>query len=460
MATRLDQGLDAATIESFRAGLRGTLLRPGDEGYDAARQVWNGMIDKRPALIARCAGTADVIQAVNFARANNLLLSVRGGGHNITGHAVCDGGLMIDLSPMKGIRVDPAGRTAQAQAGVTWAEFDHETQAFGLATTGGFVPSTGIAGLTLGGGFGYLMRRCGLACDNLLSVDIVTADGQLRTASSMEHADLFWGVRGGGGNFGVATALEYRLHPVGPLVLGGLILHPIAQAREATQFYRAFMHTAPDELSIALGYVTLPDGPPVVAFITCYCGPLEQGEEILRPLRAFGTPMANTVAPTPYTAIQALGGPLYPPGRLNYWKSSFLRDLSDAAIETMISQFSAVPSPLSGAYIEPLGGAMSRVGPGETAFGDRSAPYSLIITGEWVDAAESARQVQWTRDFWAAMQPFAKEGHYINYLDRGEEERVRAAYGAATYERLVALKNKYDPTNVFHLNHNIKPTVL
>ena len=273
MAIMMDQVLDTATIESFKTSLRGALLSPEDEGYDTARQVWNGMIDKRPLLIARCAGAADVIQAVNFARVNHLPLSVRGGGHHITGYAVCDGGLMIDLSPMKGIRVDPAGRTARAQAGVTWAEFDHETQAFGLATTGGFVPSTGIAGVTLGGGFGYLMRCCGLACDNLLSVDIVTADGQLRAASATEHADLFWGVRGGGGNFGVVTSLEYRLHPVGPLVLGGLILHPIAQAREATQFYHAFTRTAPDELTVVLAYMILPDGQPVVAFLPCCSGP-------------------------------------------------------------------------------------------------------------------------------------------------------------------------------------------
>jgi len=458
MTTTVDQALDAAAIEPFKTGLRGALLSPKDEGYNTARQVWNGMIDKRPALIARCAGPADVVQAVNFARTNNLPLSVRGGGHNITGYAVCDGGLMIDLSPMKGIRVDPAGRTARAQGGVTWAEFDHETQAFGLATTGGFVPSTGIAGVTLGGGFGYLMRRCGLACDNLLSVDIVTADGQPRTASASEHADLFWGVRGGGGNFGVVTSLEYRLHPVGPLVLGGLILHPIAQAREATRFYHAFTRTAPDELTVVLAYLILPDGQPVVGFLPCYCGPPARGEEIIRPLRAFGTPLADTVAPLPYTAIQALGGPLYPPGRLNYWKSSFLRELSDAAIETMIAQFSAMPSPLSGVYLELLGGAMSRVEPGETAFGDRSAPYSLIITSEWTDAAESARHVQWTRDCWAAMQPFAKEGHYINYLDQGEEERVKTAYGDKTYARLVGLKNRYDPTNLFRLNHNIAPT--
>jgi FAD/FMN-containing dehydrogenase len=459
MATTMDTGIDEAAIQDFRGGLRGALLRPGDEGYDAARQVWNGMIDRRPALLVRCAGVADVIQSVTFARTHNLLVAVRGGGHNITGYAVCDGGLMIDLSPLKGIRVDPVVRTVRAQGGVTWSEFDHETQAFGLATTGGTVASTGIAGLTLGGGLGHLMRRFGVACDNLLSVDIVTADGQLRTASATENADLFWAVRGGGGNFGVVTSLEYRLHPVGPLVLGGIILHPLSQAREVAQFYRAFTSSAPDELTTLLGFLTSPDGQPAVAFVVCYSGPLAHGEEVIRPLRAFGTPVADLVAPMPYTAVQALFDPAFPPGRLNYWKSSFLEDLSDAAIETMIAQFSAVPSPLSMATFEQLGGAVSRVGAHETAFSERSARYNLLIASEWVEPAESERNIRWARDFWAAMQPFAKEAVYVNYLDRGEEERIRAAYGAQTYDRMVAVKKTYDPTNLFRLNHNITPTV-
>jgi FAD binding domain/Berberine and berberine like len=458
METFMSTGLDETAIQAFKASLRGALLRPGDDHYDTTRRVWNGMIDRKPALIARCAGVADVITAVNFARTNNLLVSVRGGGHNVTGNAVCDGGLMIDLSPMKGIRVDPVRRTARAEPGLTWGEFDHETQAFGLATTGGIVPTTGIAGLTLGGGLGYLMRQFGLTCDNLLSVDLVTAAGQLLTASESENADLFWGVRGGGGNFGIVTSFEYRLHAVGPMVLGGFIFHPLPKAKEAFQFYREFTRTSPDELITHFAFATSPDGHPVVAFIICYSGSLEKGEEVIRPLREFGSPVADMVGPMPYTAVQALGGALYPPDRLNYWKSSFLKDLSDDAIETMIAQFATVPSPFSAAVLEELGGAVSRVGRDETAFGERSAHYNLIITGEWIDPAESEKNIRWTQDFWEAMQPFESEAAYVNYLDTEGEDRIKAAYGPAKYQRLVALKNKYDPTNLFRMNQNIKPT--
>ena len=452
--------LEEAVIEEFQGGLRGELLRPGDDGYEAARIVWNAMIDNRPALIARCAGAADVIHSVNFAHTHKLLVAVRGGGHDVAGTAVCDGGLVIDLSRMKGIRVDPTRRTVRAEPGLTWGEFDQETQAFGLATTGGFVPTTGIAGLTLGGGLGYLMRRFGLVCDNLLSVDIVTAEGRLLTASETENEDLFWGVRGGGGNFGIVTSFEYELHPVGPMVLGGLILHPLDRAKEIAQLYREVTSTAPDELTSHLAFVTSPEGQPVVAFIICYSGPIDEGEEVIRPLREFGPPAADMAGPMPYTAIQALGGDLYPDGRWNYWKSNFLQVLSDEAIDTMIEQFSAVPSPFSAAALEHLDGGVSRVGEDETAFGDRSAPYSLIITSEWVDPAETDRNVQWARNFWEAMQPFTRDAVYVNYMDiRDEADRIRAAYGADKYERLVALKNKYDPTNLFRLNKNIQPTV-
>ncbi len=458
--TGADAVLEEAAVEEFKAGLRGELLRPGDGGYEDARTIWNAMIDKRPALIARCAGAADVIHCVNFARTNKLLVAVRGGGHDVAGNAVCDGGLVIDLSRMKGIRVDPTRRTVRAEPGLTWGEFDQETQAFGLATTGGFVPTTGIAGLTLGGGLGYLMRGFGLACDNLLSVDIVTADGQLLTASTTENEDLFWGVRGGGGNFGIVTSFEYELHPVGPMVLGGLILHPLPRAKEVTQFYREFTSTSPDELTTYLGFVTSPDGHPAVAFIICYSGPVEEGEEVIRPLREFGPPAADMAGPMPYTAVQALGAPLAPYGRWNYWKSNFLQELSDEAIDTMIDQFSAVPSPFSAAALEQLGGAVSRVGENETAFGERGAHYSLIIHSQWADPAETERNIQWARNFWEAMQPFARDAVYVNYIDRGEEaDRIRAAYGAEKYERLVALKNKYDPMNLFRLNKNIEPTV-
>ncbi len=454
-----DARLDEAAVEEFKASLRGELILPADASYDEARKIWNAMIDKRPALITRCAGVADVIQSINFARANKLLVAVRGGGHNVGGKAICDGGLVIDLSRMKGIRVDPTRRTVRAEPGLTWGEFDRETQAFGLATTGGFVPTTGIAGLTLGGGLGYLMRRFGLACDNLLSVDIVTADGALVTASATENEDLFWGVRGGGGNFGIVTSFEYRLHSVGPMVLGGLIIHPMPKAKEVIQFYRDFTSAAPEELTIYLALLTTPEGDRAVGYIVCYSGPIEKGEEVIRPLREFGPPAADMVSPMPYTAVQALGGDMYPPDRLNYWRSSFLEDLSDDAIDTMISEFPTVPSPFSLVGIEHLSGAVSRIGKDETAFGDRSADYSLIITSVWVDPADSDKNVQWARDYWEAMQPFTRESVYVNYLDADEEDRIRAAYGADKHERLVALKNKYDPTNLFQVNQNIKPTV-
>jgi FAD/FMN-containing dehydrogenase len=458
METATHAGLDEATIQNLRKSFRGTLLRPIDDGYESARRIWNGMIDRKPALIARCTGAADVIAAVTFARTNNLLVSVRGGGHNVSGNAVCDNGLLIDLSAMKGIRVDPVTRTARAEPGLTWGEFDHETQAFGLATNGGFVPTTGIAGLTLGGGLGFLMRHFGLTCDNLLSVDIVTAAGQLLTANASENADLFWGVRGGGGNFGIVTSFKYQLHSVGPMVSGGLVIHPLSRAKEVAQFYREFTSSTPDEITVHLAFLTLPDGQQVAAFVPCYSGPQEKAEAVIQPLRAFGSPITDTLGPMLYTEVQAQGGLLYPPGRLSYWKSSFLLDLSDEAIETLIARFAAVPSPFSISALEQLGGAISRVDNDETAFGGRNARYSLVITSDWTDPAESEKNIQWAREFWEAMKPFESEGVYVNYLGVEGEDRVKAAYGPAKYERLVALKNKYDPTNFFRLNQNIKPT--
>lgn len=448
--------IDAGAIGAFRDSMRGEVLSPREHGYDAARTVWNAMIDRRPALIARCAGVADVIAAVGFAREQGLLVSVKGGGHSVAGMAVSEGGLMIDLSPMNGIEVDAARQTARAGGGTTWGAFDRETQAHGLATTGGIVPTTGIAGLTLGGGLGYLMRRFGLACDNLLSAEIVTADGDVLTASAEEHPDLFWGLRGGSGNFGVVTSLEYRLHPVGPAVLGGFIFHPFAQARELVRFYREFTATAPDELTTYLAFATSPDGDPVVAFIVCYSGDTEEGEAVLAPLRRFGSPLADTVAVLPYTEVQAFGAPLYPEGRLNYWKSSFLDDLDEGVIEALVEQFAAVPSPQSALAIEHLGGAVGRVAQDATAFGDRSAPYNLVTTGEWLSPAESEQNIQWVRNCWEAVRPYAKETVYVNYVDAGEDVRVKAAYGT-NYDRLAALKARYDPTNFFRHNHNVRP---
>jgi FAD/FMN-containing dehydrogenase len=446
----------AGPVAELAGRLRGDLLQPSDTGYDQARTVWNAMIDRRPALIARCAGTDDVVAAVNFAREQGLLVSVRGGGHNVAGNAVCDDGLMIDLSPMKDIVVDPEARTVRAGGGVLWGEFDAATQAHGLATTGGTVADTGIAGLTLGGGIGYLMRRFGLASDNLISVEIVTADGQVRTASATEQPDLFWALRGGGGNFGVVTNLEYRLHEVGPTVLGGVIIHPFERAREVFQFFREFAPQQPDEFMAFVGLLTGEDGKPAVALIVCWSGHLDEGERVLAPLRNFGLPAADLVAPIPYTAVQGMFATAYPPGRRNYWKASFLDELGDEAIDTLIATFRDVPSPLSAAACGHYGGAVGRIGADVTAFSQRDAAFDLNITSEWTDPAGDDANIGWARGLWHAMQPFVREAGYVNYLSAGEQDRVAAAYGPH-YERLVALKTTYDPDNLFRMNQNIKP---
>jgi FAD/FMN-containing dehydrogenase len=448
---------DPGVLE-LRTSLRGALFGPGDPGYDEARRVWNAMIDRRPALIARCAGAADVIRAVGFARERGLPLAVRGGGHSVAGNAVCDGGVVVDLSRMKGIRVDPARRTVRAEGGVLWGELDRECQAFGLATTGGIVSTTGIGGLTLGGGIGWLARTCGLACDNLLSVDLVTADGRLVTASADEHADLFWGVRGGGGNFGVATSLEYRLHPVGG-VFGGLVIHPLEAARDLLRLYRDVAESAPPELAIYPVLTSSAEGVPVAAIAACYNGGTEAGERALRRLREFGTPLMDGIGPMPYTGLQSMLDPFYPPGLFSYWKSSFLTGLPDEAIDTMIEFTADRPTPMCHMAVEQLGGAVSRVGTDETAFAHRDQPYCFLCLGVCVDRADIAACTQWARRCWEAMQPFAA-GVYVNYLgaeaDEGAE-RVQAAYSGGKYERLAALKAKYDPDNTFRMNQNIVP---
>jgi FAD/FMN-containing dehydrogenase len=452
---------DLSAVEQFQANLRGGLLRPGDAGYDEARKVWNGMIDKRPALIARCVGALDVIRCVEFARTHNLLVAVRGGGHNIGGNAVCDGGLVIDLSRMKSARVEPARRTARAEPGLTWGEFDRETQAFGLATTGGQISTTGIAGLTLGGGWGYLARRYGLVCDNLLSVDLVTADAQFLTVSAVENADLFWGVRGGGGNFGVVTSFEYQLHPLGP-VLGGLVVYPFRQAKDVLKLYRDFTTSAPDEMASGIVLISLPDGTPVVGIVLCYSGPLAEGERLVKPLRAFGPPLVDQIGAIPYTAAQQLIDAFYPSGLQNYWKSSFIKTISDEAIDTMVAYCAKRPTPICHGLIEhQLGGAVSRVDRNATAFAHRDVEYSFMSLGVCLDPAETENCVRWAREFWEAMQRFSTGGVYVNYLGREVDEgpeRIRAAYGPEKYARLVALKSKYDPANLFRLNQNIKPT--
>jgi FAD/FMN-containing dehydrogenase len=461
MNTGAEAALGEVIVEELRASLRGQLLRASDAGYDKARQVWNAMIDKRPALIVSCAGVADVLTAVDFARTHNLLVAVRGGGHNVAGHAVCEGGLMIDLSRMKGLRVDPVHRTAHAQPGLTLGEFDRETQAFGLATPMGFLSTTGIAGLTLGGGYGWLARSYGLASDNLRSVDLVTADGRFLTTSATEHPDLFWGVRGGGGNFGIVTSFEYQLHPVGP-VLGGVVLYPFAQAKAVLQFHRDFINTAPDAYTCYPALGTSPAGEPVALLRVCYNGPLEEGERVLRPLRAFGSPLVDRIGPMAYTALQSMYDAGWPSGVQHYWKSNFLTELSDEAIDIMVAHCANRPSPQCGMALPQLGGAVSRVAPDETAFAHRNVRYDFISVGACTDPAQAAACIQWARAFWEAMQPFSTGGVYVNYLgqevDEGAE-RVKAAYGPVKYARLVALKNTYDPTNFFRLNQNIKPTV-
>ena len=459
-ATGADAVLTEAEVAAFKAGLCGPLLRPGEARYEESRHVWNGLIDRRPALIARCTGVADVIQCVQLARTHALLVSVRGGGHNVPGNAVCDGGLMIDLSLLKGIRVDPTGQTVRAEGGVTWREFDQETQAFGLATTGGAVSDTGIAGLTLGGGLGWLAGAYGLACDNLVSVDLVTAEGQLQTVSADDHPELFWGVRGGGGNFGVVTSFEYRLHPVGP-VLAGRVLYPFSQATEVLKLYRDFSATLPDAVNTIGGLTTAPDGSKVVAILVCYHGPLAAGERVLRPLRTHGSPLVDEIRPRPYREVQTLLDAASPRGRRYYVKAAFVEAISDVAIETLVGHFAAVPSPFSLIAFQQLGNAARRVSPGATAFYHRGAMYEWFAQAAWPDPADDARNIRWARAVAEAMLPLTTGRGYVNHL--GPEavegmEPIRAAYGPS-YDRLVALKNRYDPTNLFRLNPNLKPTI-
>jgi FAD/FMN-containing dehydrogenase len=443
------------TIQELQESLGGRIFRPDDEDYDNVRKVFNGMIDKQPALIVRCAGVADVIAAVNFAREANLLVAIRGGGHGVTGNAVCDGGLVIDLSAMKGVHVNPRNQMARAEGGATWGDFDRETQAFGLATTGGIVPSTGVAGLTLGGGIGYLNRKYGLSCDNLRSADVVTADGQLLRASSDENEDLFWGLRGGGGNFGVVTSFEFQIHPV-QSVLAGEIIYPLNHAKAMLRFLRDWSTAAPDEVRADATLLSGPDGP-ALDIIVCYCGAIEEGEKVLQPLRSFCPPIVDTVAPVPYKTVQNLLTPVFKPGFLHYWKAGFIREFSDDAIQAIVDFFAgAVPTPFAAVAIEHLGGAVSRVGKQDTAFCHRDAQHSLLVLRMWQDPSESEDNVDWARRCYRAAEPFLKDSAYVNYLGDEGEAKIRAAYGD-NYARLAAIKNKYDPTNFFRLNQNIEP---
>jgi FAD/FMN-containing dehydrogenase len=450
--------LDETAVEALRAELRGPVIAPGDAEYDQARQVWNGMIDRRPAMIARVAGAADVITCVNFARSHDVVLAVRGGAHNVPGNAVCDGGLVVDFSAMKAIRVDPAQRRARAEPGVKWGEFDREVQAFGLATTSGTFSDTGIAGLTLGGGMGWLGGKFGLVSDNVLSFDVVTADGRLRTVSPDEEPDLFWALRGGGGNFGVVTSFEYRLHPVGTL-LAGPVFYPFDHARAVLRFYRDFASQVPDELVTAFGFLTLPDGGRAVGIVVVYNGPLEAGEAVIRPVRELGQPIVDQIGPMSYTAVQTMFDPLAPTGRHYYVKAPFLREIQEGAIEALVDAFAEVPSPASIILLQQKSGAMARGRADQTAFGHREDQFAAVLFSGWDDPTQAEANIGWTRRLAQDLEPFGSGGEYINELGPMDRpDHVRASFGA-NYDRLAALKEQWDPTNVFRHTQNLKPTV-
>jgi FAD/FMN-containing dehydrogenase len=462
-----DTTLDASAVSELAAGIRGTILREGEDGYDAARAIWNGLIDRRPAVIVRCSGAADVVDAVNFAREHGVLLSVRGGGHNVAGNAVNDGGLVIDLSAMHGVHVDPRRRTVRAEGGATWADCDREAQLHGLAVPGGVVSTTGIAGLTLHGGAGHLRRKHGLTIDNLRSVDIVTADGRIRTASADEHPDLFWAVRGAGSNFGVVTSFEYQAHPVGPMVAVGAIFYPQEDAVSVLRAWRDHMAGAPDELSsVAIAWNVPPGEPfpeehhgkPVLIVAAVYAGSVEDGEPVIQPLRELGTPLIDLSGPWPWVGLQSGFDALFPKGGRYYWKSRALAELSDAAIDDIADWAGRRMSPLTDIIVWHQGGAMSRVGESDTAYGGRDAGF--LVTGEtsWSDPAQDDEGVAWGRAFWDAMGRHSTGGLYLNFPGFGEEKEALARAGyAANYDRLAELKATYDPDNLFRMNINILP---
>jgi hypothetical protein len=445
-----------ADLRKLVREIRGQVIRPSDPAYEAARRVWNAMIDKRPAAVVRCVDADDVAAAIDFAAASEMLVAVRGGGHNVAGNATCDDGLVIDLSPMKQVEVDRDRRRARAEGGVVWGELDAAAQAVGLATTGGLIPSTGIAGFTLGGGLGHLMRSYGLACDNLVSAELVTANGDCVTASADQHPDLFWALRGGGGNFGVVTEFEFRLHHVGPELLAGRLAHPLAEARDGLRFYRDFCAGAPDELMVYAGLSTGPDGSPRLGWRPVFNGPIAQAESIVAPLRTFGSPVLDDIEPRLYLDIQRIVEPAFPPGRLNYWKASFLDDLSDELIDILIDAFGRVPSPYSNIAIEPMGGAVARVAETATAFQHRHPAFSLLILSGWLNDADTDVNVAWARELWERTRPLSSTAVYVNYLGTEGDQRILDAFGV-NHRRLAQVKHAYDPGNFFRLNQNIKP---
>jgi FAD/FMN-containing dehydrogenase len=449
---------DAGRVDEIRATFSGTVLLPEDEGYAEARAVHNGLIDRRPAVIARCRNAADVADAVRFARREGLEICVRGGGHNVAGRAVMDDALMVDLAPMKGIHVDPAARTVRAQGGVLWRELNREAAVHGLAVTGGAISTTGIAGLTLGGGLGWLMAKFGLAADNLIGVELVTAEGDVLNVSAESDPDLLWALRGGGGNFGIAASLEYRLHPL-TTVVGGLIAHPIEAGPAMLRFYRDAAAAASDDLTVFAGLVHAPDGSgmKLAAMVVCHTGSPEQAERELAPFKEWGSPLVVEVGPMPYPVMNTLLDAGYPAGALNYWLSSFTRGLTDELIDTAAERFASVPSPMTVILFEHFHGAVCRVGTTDTAVPHREPGWNLVLPAEWMDPADSEANVAWTRETHAALAPHLEARRWLNYLgDDQDADATRAAYGP-NYDRLVQLKRKYDPQNVFRHNHNIRP---
>jgi FAD/FMN-containing dehydrogenase len=456
--------LDEVAVNELKAQLRGELIQPSDASYESARKVYNGMIDKRPALIARCVDVADVMSAVNFAREHSLTLAVRGGGHSGPGLGTCDGGLVIDLSRLKGVHVDPTNRTARVAGGCTLGDMDHATHAFGLATPTGFLSTTGVGGLTLGGGIGYLSRTYGLTLDNLLSVDVVLADGSYVTASADEHPDLFWAVRGGGGNFGVVTSFLFRLHPIST-VYGGPMMWPLEQAPQLLKFWRDFILAAPEDINGWFGFVTVPPAPPfpeavhlqkMCAIVWCYTGPLDQAERRFEAIRAFGPPTVDFAGPIPFPALQSMFDALYPPGLQWYWKADFFTELSDQAIDLHVKYAAQLPTMDSTMHLYPIDGAVHRLGKDDTAFNFRKANFAEVMVGVDPDPANNERMIEWAKDYWSALHPYSDGGGYINMIMDEGEDQVKAAY-QDNYARLAQIKAHYDPTNLFHVNQNIKP---
>ncbi len=452
--------------QALQAALRGKLITPGDPDYDETRKVYNGMIDKRPSAIARCVDVADVIQCVKFAREDHITLAIRGGGHNGPGLGMCDDGLVIDLSLMKGVRVDPVAKTVRAEGGATWGDVDHATHAFGLATPSGIMSTTGVGGLTLGGGLGHLARTCGLTIDNLLAVDMVLADGRFVTASADENQDLFWAVRGGGGNFGVVTSFLFHLHPI-DTIYGGPMLWPLEQSAEVLRFYRDYIVNAPNEMNGWFAFLTVPPGPPfpedlhlkkMCGIVWCYAGPLEKAEEVFAPIRKFGPPALDLVGALPHPVLQSMFDPLYPKGMQWYWRADWIKEISDEAIAEHIKHGSQLPNMLSTMHLYPISGAPKRVGKNDTAFSYRDANWGMVIVGVDPEPANNDKIISWAKSYSEGMRPYTAGGAYINMIMDEGQERVEAAY-RDNYKRLVEIKTKYDPTNLFHVNQNIKPKI-